>query len=40
MEAVGSIGAIAVTAAQLLTQFCVMVLFFLISGVNLNKLAP
>lgn len=39
-EAAGAAGAGAVTAAQVLTQFCVMVLFFLISGVNLNKLVP
>ncbi len=28
-------GVAAVTIAQVLTQFCVMVLFFLISGINL-----
>jgi amino acid permease len=40
MAAAGRAGALAVTVAQVATQFCVMVLFFLISGVNLNKLAP
>lgn len=39
-KAAGSLGAGAVTCAQVMTQFCVMVLFFLISGVNLNKLIP
>ena len=37
-HAAGRAGAIAVTAAQVTTQFSVMVLFFLISGVNLHKL--
>jgi len=36
----GNVGAVAVTCAQVLTQFSVMVLFFLISGRNLSKLAP
>jgi amino acid permease len=40
LKAAGNVGAAAVTLAQVLTQFCVMVLFFLISGVNLNKLIP
>ena len=39
-SAAGKFGAIAVTTAQVLTQFSVLVLFFLVSGVNLNKLAP
>ena len=37
-HATGRTGAIAVTVAQVTTQFSVMVLFFLISGVNLHKL--
>lgn len=40
MRAAGRAGAVAVTVAQVSTQFCVLVLFFLISGINLNKLAP
>ena len=39
-RAAGAAGAIAVTTAQVLTQFSVLVLFFLVSGVNLNKLVP
>jgi len=39
-KAVGKIGAVAVTVAQVSTQFSVMVLFFLISGLNLATLIP
>ena len=39
-KAAGPFGAAAVTVAQVLTQFSVLVLFFLISGINLNKLIP
>jgi hypothetical protein len=39
-EAAGPVGAIAVTLAQFMTQFSVMVVFLLISGINLNKLHP
>jgi amino acid permease len=39
-KAAGAVGAAAVTLAQVLTQFCVLILFLLISGINLNKLIP
>eukprot|EP00937_MAST-01D_sp_MAST-1D-sp2_P003812 g3812.t1 len=39
-RAAGRVGAVAVTVAQVMTQFSVLVLFLLISGVNLHKLAP
>lgn len=39
-HAVGKVGAVAVTVCQFATQFSVMVVFFLIAGINLNKLVP
>jgi len=39
-KAAGTVGVVAVSVAQVSTQFSVMVLFFLISGINLNHLAP
>ena len=39
-KAAGAVGAVGVTISQVLTQFCVLILFLLISGINLNKLIP
>ena len=39
-RAAGTLGVYAVTVAQVLTQFAVIVVFFLLSGKNIHKLSP